>query len=352
MEPMTRSLFKHQRIMVGLLGALLLSPTLRMAGTVHAASPAPGNAAQYATVPTNLPNVFAFPTPPAGFNPSTARTADLERYGFPLPPDQAKYPQQYQQWVDAMRHAKHVVVPSFTPQPEIRHNVLSTNWSGTVVTAPRSTSGVPTTTFTTVLGTWTVPSVAKSTRTSYSSTWIGLDGGVTTSNQVEQIGTEEDMNCGSLPAGGCTTPAPAYYAWFELFPDPSVQINSVLINPGDQIFARVEYVRMTNRVDFFISDYSTNTLTNFQVAAKYGAPGTTAEWIQERPTIGKVLPALANFGQVQVTNRWLYTNTGASYLVNLSPYPTAQWDMVGSTLLAHADPTFPNTVRVKWLAYS
>src|SRR5690349_16075681 len=68
----------------------------------------------------------------------------------------------------------------------------SSNWSGYAV--PLEGGGVSDT-FSDVQGTWTVPTVTGSGRsTAYSSAWVGIDGYNT--GTVEQIGTEQDWSGG------------------------------------------------------------------------------------------------------------------------------------------------------------
>ncbi|HEY6427490.1 MAG TPA: G1 family glutamic endopeptidase [Acidimicrobiales bacterium] len=63
---------------------------------------------------------------------------------------------------------------------------------------------------------------------SASSFWVGLDG--YTSSSVEQIGTDSDCNGSS----------PSYYAWYEMYPNPSVTLPSqYVVNPGDHMTALV-----------------------------------------------------------------------------------------------------------------
>src|SRR5205085_4053182 len=101
----------------------------------------------------------------------------------------------------------------------------STNWSG---------YAIPTGTTTDVKGTWVVPHTAFSgTATTYSSTWVGIDGYDT--NTVEQTGTEDDWSGGSL--GG-----ELHYAWFEMYPRGAYLINNFPVNAGDVMSAEVQYV--------------------------------------------------------------------------------------------------------------
>ena len=113
----------------------------------------------------------------------------------------------------------------------------STNWSGyaaeTNLITPASNA------VTSVSGSWTVPKVTGKT-SEYSSVWVGIDG--YSSNSVEQLGTEQDTS-----RSGATT----YYAWWEMYPNPSVQITSMTISPGDSISASVTY----SSGDVYLADH-------------------------------------------------------------------------------------------------
>src|SRR5438874_787479 len=95
--------------------------------------------------------------------------------------------------------------------PTLLSNGRSLNWSGSAVQSsfllplPGSISDVH--------GDWKVPAVScTGTSNSYSAAWVAIDGyiGVT----VEQIGTRQD----------CINGAPAYSAFYEMFPLPAVVI--------------------------------------------------------------------------------------------------------------------------------
>jgi hypothetical protein len=335
---MNRTLTSSKRIILGLVSGLVLGLLLLPTSPTRASSTHRLRLHQCpAMVRTNNPDIFAFPAPPVDFDPTTASTAALQCYGFPLPPDPTRYPNEYQQWVQVVQSAKEYVLPSFTLHPDISHNNATTaNWSGTVVTAPIN-GPAPTTTFTGASGIWAVPDVATSTQTSYSNTWVGLDG--TLNQQVEQIGTEQDAFPGSCGTFGCYASSTRYYAWVELFPDPEQQINGFTVSPGDQIYASVGYYPQMNNLDFVMFNVTTQQFTMFQWAAKYGAPGISAEWVQERPTVNNVLPALANFGKVEMDVLIATTSDGGHYEANKNPFNPTQVDMVnGNDLLANTVP--------------
>jgi len=164
--------------------------------------------------------------------------------------------------------------------------VDSENWSGYAVTGSS---------FTQVLGSWTVPSVncaeTPATRSSnvYASFWVGIDG--YTSNTVEQIGTDSD--CDYTKQGSDAT----YYAWYEFYPSFSYEIPSVPVSPGDEMSAEVNY----SGTEFTVTITDKTTGKSFSTTKSVkGAKRSSAEWIVEAPCCGRggsYLP-LSDFGTV------------------------------------------------------
>ncbi len=160
--------------------------------------------------------------------------------------------------------------------------VCSTNWSGFAVTG--SSGSVSD-----AKGSWIVPSVSCSSSTTYSSYWVGIDG--YSSNTVEQTGTDSD----------CSSGHGVYYAWYEFYPNPSVQISGFTVNPGDKISAEVSYSTSTGQFTTTITDGTQHFSTSASVS---GAARSSAEWIVERPALcNRVhckLTSLSNFGTVSL----------------------------------------------------
>jgi hypothetical protein len=157
----------------------------------------------------------------------------------------------------------------------------STNWSGYAVTG---SSGQ----VTSVQGSWIVPAVTGSRRTTaYSSFWVGIDG--FNSNTVEQIGTDSDVQRGR----------PVYYAWYEFYPNPMYQISTLSISPGDVISASVTYSSSQNTFTVSITDTSKSTSWTSQPTTVSGATESSAEWIAEAPSSYFGVLPLANFGTVK-----------------------------------------------------
>jgi len=147
--------------------------------------------------------------------------------------------------------------------------VTSDNWSGYAVTGSSVTYAA---------GSWQVPTVdCTKTPRSYSAFWVGIDG--YSSKTVEQTGTDSD----------CSGTTPVYYAWYELYPAPPVNI-SMTVAPGDVMGASVTY----SGGKFTITIDNRTTGEEYQITkAVAGAKRTSAEWIAEAPCCtsgGDILP--------------------------------------------------------------
>jgi hypothetical protein len=188
---------------------------------------------------------------------------------------------------------------SHAPRIKGATNSTSTNWSGYAVTG---------TTFTDVKGSWTQPTANCSStaaspsngrgnghgnggggsgksQSSYSSFWVGLDG--YSSGTVEQTGTDAD----------CSGTTPVYYGWYEFYPAFPVNFSNP-VSPGDTINAEVSVSGGT--VTITLQD-ATQGWTQHATQSSAGYALSSAEWVAEAPSSGKVLP-LANFGTVNFSN--------------------------------------------------
>ncbi len=81
------------------------------------------------------------PEPPANFNPLTATSAELSKYGFPEKPTSET---ELKAWEDAMAHAKYYVKPDQKPSTAV-HGLFATdysvNWAGYVVSYANNKGG-------------------------------------------------------------------------------------------------------------------------------------------------------------------------------------------------------------------
>jgi Peptidase A4 family len=158
--------------------------------------------------------------------------------------------------------------------------------------------------FTDVKGSWVQPTATCSKKSTYASFWVGLDG--YNSGTVEQIGTDAD----------CASGKPTYYAWYEMYPAPSVNLAGYPVRPGDLLSAEVNQATQT----LTIKDSTQNwTYTNSQQSFA-GDSLSSAEWIAEAPSLcagGCHVAPLTNFGTVNFsgasTNGQAITYSGWSY---------------------------------------
>ncbi|HJU36664.1 MAG TPA: G1 family glutamic endopeptidase [Gaiellaceae bacterium] len=161
------------------------------------------------------------------------------------------------------------------PASLIGHST-SLNWSG--YASIKST-------FDDVKGSWIQPAAKCNGKSTYSSFWVGLDG--YSSSTVEQLGTEAD----------CSKGKPVYYAWWEIFPDPSRMISRFVVTPGATYTAQVQLVAGDLELTLSGGGNQPFSLSTGQGAASL----SSAEWIAEAPSMCsktcRELP-LTNFGTV------------------------------------------------------
>ncbi len=157
--------------------------------------------------------------------------------------------------------------------------VASENWSGYV----DSGSGAA---FTGASGSWTVPAVQAGT-SGDSSTWVGIDG--TTTSDLVQAGTDQSWS----PSG------PVYYAWYEMLPAVATELGPV--SPGDHISVSITEGQPGS---WTITVDDATAATTWTEPVAYNAPGNSAEWVEEAPTLAadNTIETLADFGSVQFTN--------------------------------------------------
>jgi hypothetical protein len=175
--------------------------------------------------------------------------------------------------------------------------VVTPNWSGYVAAAPVESS-FKHPYFTSVTGTWTVPTAdcAHAKGDASSTVWVGL-GGYATRDQ-EEVGT--DSNCA---ASGKRI----YYAWFELVPYLSYQTFPNItdkVSPGDTITGLVKILSPT-LVELRLQN-RTRGWTFMREITFSSQDTSTADWVVEAPAdCVKYFcheANLANFGSVTMRN--------------------------------------------------
>lgn len=162
--------------------------------------------------------------------------------------------------------------PRVSARPVSSLGWASSNWSGYARTA-----GAP---YTRATAQWVVPSVARSSKPTYDSQWVGIDG-FNNSNLI-QTGTETDYYNGSAH----------YSAWWEILPAAETPISSITVHPGDHMSASIA---KGSGSSWTITISDTTTGKSFTTTQSYTGPGTSVEWIEEAPTVGGHVATLAHY---------------------------------------------------------
>ena len=188
--------------------------------------------------------------------------------------------------------------------------VSSSNWSGYADTND---------TFSSVTSSWTEPTVNCADSNSSldgllslsdllggpgaaSAFWVGLDGYNSTS--VEQLGTDSDCDSGT----------PSYYAWYEMYPNPSETLPSQYpVKPGDQLTALVASNAAGTSFTLEIKDTTAGwTFSTTQTGS--GFARSSAEVIAEAPSSCSILfcseVPLADFGQLSYSRSSVINTAG------------------------------------------
>jgi hypothetical protein len=199
----------------------------------------------------------------------------------------------------------------------------SSNWSGYAAYNA---------TFTDVKGTWIQPAAncSSTTTAQYASFWVGLDG--YKSSSVEQLGTDSDC------AG---RNKPSYYAWWEMYPNPSNVISGFAVRPGDSISAEVSRLATV----YTLKLKNNTTGQSFSTTQTSTAANSSAEWVAEAPSqciivFCRVLP-LANYGTMTFTSSYATSGTEKS----ISGYTNdaiTMTDMTGTTTRATVSSLSPD----------
>jgi hypothetical protein len=141
--------------------------------------------------------------------------------------------------------------------------------------------------------------VQASSSSLYSSTWVGVDGAQ--NSDLIQTGTEQDTSDG-------------YFAWIEILPTSmgvitDAQGNPALVVPGDQMLGSVAEAA-AGTWTIYLADSTQGWY--FEQNFSYNGPGTSAEWIEEAPTVSGSQSSLADFGSVGFTETGIYGDFGSS----------------------------------------
>jgi len=182
-----------------------------------------------------------------------------------------------------------------TVGPTVSHikgvtDISSTDWAGYGDAA--TTAG----TITEVTSEWFIPAATCNEKSgaTYQVEWVGIDG--LNSGTVEQIGSYDYCS-----GPGAT---PAYYLWYEFYPNELIQIVATA-NPGDYVSAYVLYnpeITINGQVGIYTLElFDLEDNVSFSTVAGgwdlgYTPADSSAECISEAPVVGSSIAHLANYG--------------------------------------------------------
>jgi Peptidase A4 family len=150
----------------------------------------------------------------------------------------------------------------------------SSNWSGYAASGG---------TFTSVTATWTVPTVSAPSGVADAS-WVGIGG--LTSNDLIQAGTQ------AMVDGSGTV---EYSSWIEVLPQSSRNV-PLSVSAGDSVTVTIT---QQSGNDWLIAMKNNTTRGTYSVTVQYASSNSSAEWVQEAPSVGRGLVSLDQFGVVQ-----------------------------------------------------
>lgn len=193
--------------------------------------------------------------------------------------------------------------------------VSNETWAGYVATGS---------TFSTVTGSWTVPTLTCPAGVgTMSSEWVGIDGfGDAT---VEQDGVEAD----------CDDGVAAYFAWYEMYGDPYVENGYAIALPAGHAVSAGDVINATVSLSgsswlFTVADTNTTSHWTFEtgVAAPSPAPAqSSAEWIVEDPDgCDPQCQTLSDFSPVRFTGA---TATADGKTGPISSFPLTALQITG-----------------------
>ena len=172
-----------------------------------------------------------------------------------------------------------IITPGTAPsvtQPGTPASVTSSssNWSGYAANGGA---------FTSVTATWTVPTVS-ATSSGADATWVGIGG--LTSNDLLQAGTQ------AMVDGSGTV---EYSSWIEMLPQSSRNV-PLSVSAGDSVTVTIT---QQGGNDWLIAMKNNTTNGSYSVTVQYSSSNSSAEWVQEAPSVGRGLISLDQFGTVK-----------------------------------------------------
>lgn len=155
----------------------------------------------------------------------------------------------------------------------------SSNWSGYAISGKKGS-------YRRVSADWIVPYIKPTSKATYSSAWIGIDGFKNSS--LIQTGTGHESVNGKV----------RYYAWWEILP-ASETVIPLPVSPGNHM--RASIVKLSQG-KWCITLRNLSKCWVFRTVQRYSGPQSSAEWITEAPQIGFDIARLANITPVRFSN--------------------------------------------------
>jgi len=204
-------------------------------------------------------------------------------------------------------------------------SVESSNWSGYAATGSAGA-------FTSVSSSWVQPTLTCTSKTTYSSYWVGLDG--YSNSALEQTGTEAD----------CIGGRAEYGAWWEVLP-ASESDYSVTVEPGDSLTASV-VDNSNGTFTMKLTDSTEGWSKSTTADGSSGYQDSSAEVIAEATDVNGSIAKLSDFGTVDFTGA---TADGSA----LSGYSPTEIVMAGSSdIKAQPGSISGGSFAVTWEHYS
>jgi len=189
-------------------------------------------------------------------------------------------------------------------------NSNALNWAGYVASVG---------TYTSVSGSWMVPSVQSSAVNSADATWVGIGGVVST--DLIQAGTEAVPDShGNL----------VYQAWLETLPQDS-RVVPLSISAGDTVSVSITEASAGL---WQVSFEDSTTGQTYDTSVRYNSSLSSAEWIEEMPVeVGGVI-GLDNFGTVNFTSGYAIKNGQAVTIASSGAKELTMNNSSGQTVAA------------------
>jgi hypothetical protein len=199
--------------------------------------------------------------------------------------------------------------PANPPSPAGSSNV-SNNWSGYAATGGGYTG---------VTGTWTVPEPPTTGNFSSGATWVGIGG--LSGHDLIQAGTNETVD------GAGTV---HFQAWVETLPQASRPVQFT-VSPGDSVTVSLDQ----QSSGLWLIAFKNNTTGQaYQTTLQYDSSLSSAEWVEEAPSVSRGIVPLDNFGTVEFTGGSAVKNGKTTTMQEIGAAPIKMVDANGRTLAA------------------